>query len=180
MAALGHVGANYDLVAIGSGPAGQRAAIQAAKLGRRAAVIEREQVPGGVSTNTGTVPSKTLRAAILQLSGMARGSYRSPYRRADIEIDDLLWRTQQVIEHERSVIDDQLRRNRVDVLTGEASFADPHIIAIDGGMGRQLVHAENVVIAVGTRPHGRPASTSTRRPCWTPTASSTSAASRAP
>ncbi len=156
MAALGHVATPYDLIAIGSGPAGQRAAVQAAKLGRRAAIIERQPILGGVSANTGTVPSKTLRAAILQLTGMARGSYRSPYRRADIEIDDLLWRTQQVIEHERAVIDDQLRRNRVDVITGAASFVDPHTLAVDDGEARHLVHAERIVIAVGTRP-ARPA-----------------------
>jgi NAD(P) transhydrogenase len=156
MAALGHLATSYDLVAIGSGPAGQRAAVQAAKLGRRAAVIEREPMLGGVSANTGTVPSKTLRAAILQLTGMARGSYRSPYRRADIEVDDLLWRTQQVIEHERSVIDDQLRRNRVDVITGAAAFVDPHTLEVDDGDARHLVHAERIVIAVGTRP-ARPA-----------------------
>ena len=102
------------------------------------------------------MPSKTLRAAILQLTGMVRGSYRSPYRRADIEIDDLLWRTQQVIEHERAVIDDQLRRNRVDVITGAASFVDPHTLAVDDGEARHLVHAERIVIAVGTRP-ARPA-----------------------
>ena len=118
---------HYDLIAIGSGPAGQRAAVQAAKLGKRAAVVEREAALGGTSTNRGTIPSKTLRAAVLELTGLAHGVYRTGYRVKDeITIDDLLWRTHQVIEHERDVVCDQLRRNRVDVLAGTASFLDPH------------------------------------------------------
>src|SRR5262249_22939915 len=120
---------SYDLVAIGSGPAGQRAAVQAAKLGRRAAVIERAPVLGGVSTNTGTLPSKTLRAAVVELTGQAHGVYARAYRvKEDITIGDLLWRTEQVVEHEREVIHDQLRRNRVDVLRGSAAFVDPHTL----------------------------------------------------
>ena len=106
---------DYDLIAIGSGPAGQRAAVQAAKLGRRAAVIERANVLGGASTNTGTVPSKTLRAAIVRLTGCRP--------KHEVELDDLVWRAQQVIEHEREVIFDQLRRNNVDVVTGTALSA---------------------------------------------------------
>ena len=163
MAALGHVATPYDLIAIGSGPAGQRAAVQAAKLGRRAAIIERSPCLGGVSANTGTVPSKTLRAAILELTGLRARLLPQPLPpSADIEIDDLLWRTQQVIEHERAVIDDQLRRNRVDVITGAASFVDPHTLAVDDGEARHLVHAERIVIAVGTRP-ARPAGRRLRR-----------------
>ena len=97
----------------------------------------------------------------------------------EVAIDDLLWRTQQVIEHERDVIDDQLRRNRVDVIPGSASFVDPHTLAIDVGGARHLIGAERIVIAVGTRPRGRPASTSTTAPCSTPTASCGCATSRA-
>ena len=147
----------YDLVAIGSGPAGQRAAVQAAKLGRRAAVVEREPVVGGVSTNTGTLPSKTLRAAIVELTGQAHGVYASAYRlKEEITIGDLLWRTRQVIEHDREVIHDQLRRNRVNVLTGSASFVDPRTLAIRTATEEFRVGAERVVIAVGTTP-ARPA-----------------------
>ena len=149
--------AHYDLVAIGSGPAGQRAAIQAAKLGRRAAVVEREPVLGGVSTNTGTLPSKTLRAAVVELTGQAHGVYASAYRvKEDVTIADLLWRTRQVIEHEREVIHDQLRRNRVAILSGSASFVDPHTLEIASGESSSRVRADNVVIAVGTTP-ARPA-----------------------
>src|SRR5262245_41513627 len=143
----------YDLVAIGSGPAGQRAAVQAAKLGRRTAIIEREDALGGVSTNTGTLPSKTLRAAVLELAGQGHGVYRS---RREVTIDDLLWRTQPVIEHEREVIRDQLRRNGGDVSIGTASFVDPHTLEIRAsGTTRRLV-ADRYVIAVGTTP-ARPA-----------------------
>jgi NAD(P) transhydrogenase len=144
---------HYHLIAIGSGPAGQRAAVQAAKLGRRAAVIERENVLGGVSTNTGTLPSKTLRAAIVELTGQTHGIYGSARRlKHEITIDDLLWRTGQVIEHERDVIHDQLRRNSVDVLHGTASFVDPKTIEVCGPGGSCRVRAQTFVIAVGTRP----------------------------
>jgi NAD(P) transhydrogenase len=139
----------YDLIAIGSGPAGQRAAVQAAKLGKRVAVIERENVLGGASTNTGTVPSKTLRAVIVELAGQARGGYKnagSNFR--ERALDDLHWRTHEVVEHEREVIFDQLRRNNVDLYTGVASFVDPYTIQV----GDRLLSAERYVIAVGTTP----------------------------
>jgi NAD(P) transhydrogenase len=140
---------SYDLIAIGSGPAGQRAAVQAAKLGMRAAIVEREGALGGVSARTGTVPSKTLRAAVMQLTGIAHDK-RS--LRHEITIDDLLWRAAQVIEHEQEVIDAQLRRNRVDRLTGTASFADPHTLEISSATASYRASAERVVIAVGTTP----------------------------
>jgi NAD(P) transhydrogenase len=143
---------SYDLIAIGSGPAGQRAAIQAAKLGKRAAIIEREPALGGVSTNTGTLPSKTLRAAIVELTGRAESVYGTAFRvKHEITIDDLLWRTQQVIDHEREVIQNQLRRNGVDVIEGTASFVDPHTIEIRAARAIR-VRAGRIVIAVGTRP----------------------------
>jgi len=143
----------YDLVAIGSGPAGQRAAVQAAKLGRRAAIVEREDVLGGVSANTGTLPSKTLRAAVLELAGQRPRVYRT---RQEVTIDDLLWRTQPVIEHEREVIRDQLRRNGVDVVVGTASFLDPHTLEIRASATSRRLVADRYVIAVGTTP-ARPA-----------------------
>jgi NAD(P) transhydrogenase len=148
---------HYDLVAVGSGPAGQRAAVQAAKLGKRAAVIERASGLGGVSTNTGTVPSKTLRAAIVELTSRANGVYGNAFRvKHEITIEDLLWRTKQVIEHEHEVISDQLRRNGVDLIEGTASFVDPHALAIRGDDGSREIRADRIVIAVGTRP-ARPA-----------------------
>jgi NAD(P) transhydrogenase len=110
-------------------------------------------VLGGVSTNTGTLPSKTLRAAIVELTGHAHGVYRRAYRvKADITIDDLLWRTRLVTEHEREVIHDQLRRNRVDAIAGTASFVDSHTIEVLTPEGARRLGAERFVIAVGTRP----------------------------
>jgi NAD(P) transhydrogenase len=145
----------YELVVIGSGPAGQRAAIQAAKLGRRVALVERRRVVGGSCVNTGTIPSKTIREAILYLTGLSqRAIYGAGYRLKDeISIDDLAARTRYVVERERAVIRDQLLRNHVTLVEGLASFADPHTIAVgdDAGATRRLT-AENVVIATGSAP----------------------------
>ncbi len=145
---IGH----YDLLVIGSGPAGQKAAIQAAKLGRRVAVVERGAL-GGVSANTGTIPSKTARAAIVELTGSAqRAVYGDTYRiKSTITIEDVLWRTQHVIEHERAVVRDQLRRNGVEVVEGTASFVDAHTLEVAGPHPLPLT-GESIVIAVGTRP----------------------------
>ena len=114
---------DYDLVAVGSGPGGQKAAIQAAKLGRRAAVIEKTGMLGGVCTNTGTLPSKTLREAVLYLTGLSqRTLYGQSYRVADkITIRDLFWRTRQVMQRDVHVVRDQLARNGVTVVTGVAT-----------------------------------------------------------
>ena len=147
------VTAAYDLIAIGSGPAGQRAALEAGKLGRRTALVERDDVLGGVSTNSGTLHSKTLRAAIVELTGRTRGTYAGTDRlRQGIPLDDLLWRTQQVIERGRDAIQDELRRNQVDVLLGTAGFVDSHTLEVRGKEGRRRVRFESVVIAVGTKP----------------------------
>jgi NAD(P) transhydrogenase len=142
----------YELLVIGSGPAGQKAAIQAAKLGRRVAVVERREL-GGVSVNWGTIPSKTLREAIVYLTGMSqRTAYGESYRVKDeITIEDLRLRTAQVIEREVDVVRNQLLRNHVTVLAGSARFLDPHTLALSGNEGRR-VSAERIVIATGTRP----------------------------
>jgi NAD(P) transhydrogenase len=118
---------DYDLLVIGSGPAGQKAAIQGAKLGRKVAIVEREPTLGGVSANTGTIPSKRARAAILDLTGPTQRSVDGDaYRLSNtVTMDDLLWRAQHVMEHERAVIRDQLRRNHVEVIVGRAAFLDP-------------------------------------------------------
>jgi NAD(P) transhydrogenase len=142
----------FDLLVIGSGPAGQKAAIQAAKLGRRVAVIERDAI-GGASANTGTIPSKTARAAIVELTGLTqRGVYGDTYRiKSTVTVDDVLWRTQHVVEHERSVVREQLRRNGVEVIEGTASFVDPHTLEVAGPHPLSLT-GDSIVIAVGTRP----------------------------
>src|SRR5215469_4391544 len=107
---------SYDLLVIGSGPAGQRAAIQAAKLNKRVALVERKTVIGGVCINTGTIPSKTLREAVLYLSGYRlRDLYGASYSvKQDITMDDLLFRTDHVIRHEIDVTRHQLLRNHVE------------------------------------------------------------------
>ncbi|MEJ2860321.1 Si-specific NAD(P)(+) transhydrogenase [Actinomycetospora flava] len=147
---------DYDLVVIGSGPGGQKAAIAAAKLGRRVAVVERRGMIGGVCTQTGTIPSKTLREAVLYLTGYAmRGLYGESYRvKQDITVQDLLARTHFVIGREEEVIRAQLQRNRVDLLAGAARFVDDHSIEVVGERRgeHQVVTADRVVIATGTRP----------------------------
>jgi NAD(P) transhydrogenase len=146
---------DYDLLVLGSGPGGQKAAIAAAKLDRRVAVVERRNMVGGVCINTGTIPSKTLREAVLYLTGLnQREMYGQSYRlKDDITVADLAARTQHVIGREIDVIRSQLARNRVGMLTGTARFADPHTIAIVDDHGRETkVTAERIVIATGTRP----------------------------
>ncbi len=145
---------DYELVVLGSGPAGHRAAIQAAKLGKRTAVIERQAVVGGACINTGTIPSKTLREAVMHLSGYReRGIYGASYRvKDDISIADLLVRTDNVIAHELDVSRHQLQRNQVDLLPAEACFVGPHTLRLSAldGRGHREVTADNVIVAVGT------------------------------
>jgi NAD(P) transhydrogenase len=144
----------YDLVVIGSGPAGQRAAIQGAKLDKRVALVERKAVIGGVCINTGTIPSKTLRETVLHLSGYReRGLYGASYTvKQNITMTDLLFRTDHVIRHEIDVTRHQLMRNRVEMLAAEASLVDPHTIRLNYVDGRSMrdVTAANIVIATGT------------------------------
>jgi NAD(P) transhydrogenase len=143
---------DYELLVIGSGPAGQRAAIQAAKLGRHVALVERREL-GGVSVNWGTIPSKTLREAIVYLTGLSqKETYGQSYRVKDeITVEDLRLRTQSVIAREVDVVRDQLLRNHVEIIPGTARFLDPHTIAVAGDHERRVT-AEKVVIATGTRP----------------------------
>jgi NAD(P) transhydrogenase len=145
---------DYDLLVIGSGPSGQKAAIAAAKLGRHAAVVERTDVVGGVCINTGTIPSKTLREAIVYLTGLSqRELYGQSYRvKHDITVQDLSARTRHVVGREIDVILHQLARNHVTLLQGSARFVDPHTVGIAGGPVERLVSAANIVIATGTRP----------------------------
>ena len=144
----------YDLVVIGSGPGGQRAAIQAAKSGKRVAMIEKGVGVGGVCTNTGTIPSKTMREAVLHLSGFYyQNFYGANYRvKETVTMADLNYRIQRVIESEVSVIQAQLQRNGVDLLHGVGSFLDAHRIQVENGNGRNELEAANVLIATGTKP----------------------------
>lgn len=144
----------YDLLVIGSGPAGQKGAIAAAKLGKRVAVVDRREMTGGVCVHTGTIPSKTLREAILYLSGFRqRTFYGKDYVVSDrISARDLAHRVQRVVEREVEVIHHQLRRNGVVSLVGTASFVDPYTIEVMPEGARAIrTTAEHILIACGTR-----------------------------
>ncbi len=146
--------ATYDLAVIGSGPSGQRAAVSAVKKGKRVALVEMRDVVGGVCINTGTIPSKTMREAVLHLSGYNyRSIYGMNYRvKEKITMSDLAFRVQHVIKTEIDVTEAQLSRNGVDVMTGLASFEDPTHVNVVGRQGSSVVEAANIVIAVGTKP----------------------------
>jgi NAD(P) transhydrogenase len=146
---------DFDLLVIGSGPGGQKAAIAAAKLERRVALVERPDMMGGVCLNTGTIPSKTLREAILYLTGLdQREMYGQSYRvKEEITVGDLTARTQHVVSRENDVVRSQLSRNRVMILSGMARFVEPNVIEVDRGEGpNRRVSATNIIIATGTRP----------------------------
>ncbi len=145
---------DYDLLVIGSGPAGQRGAIQAGKLGKRTAIVERRTVVGGVCINTGTIPSKTLREAVLYLSGYRqRGIYGESYTvKQRITMEDLLFRTEHVVRHEIDVTRHQLLRNGVDLISAEAEFTGPHSVKMKfvDGSGEREVTAQNILVSTGT------------------------------
>jgi len=146
---------DYDLLVIGSGPGGQKAAIAAAKLDRRVAVVERPEMLGGVCLNTGTIPSKTLREAVLYLTGLdQREMYGQSYRLKDeITIGDLTARTHHVVSRENDVVRSQLTRNRVSILVGTARFTGPASVEVLDSDGRSRpVTADKIIIATGTRP----------------------------
>jgi len=150
--------AHYDLLVIGTGPAGQKAAVQAAKLGKKVGIIERKEVVGGVCINTGTIPSKALREAVLYFSGIPQRSiYGTPYRlKEKITIEELALHANYVIKNEIKVVHDQMARNRVDMIFGTASFLDSHRILIQHQTGAVEHTADYIVIAVGTEPSRPP------------------------
>ena len=143
---------DYDLICIGSGPAGQRGAVQAAKLGKRVALIERRSTVGGACLDTGTIPSKTFREAVLHFASAAArpdgGTARATPRPT---VSELLSRVAEVVTREGAVIAHQLSRNGVDVMCGEAAFVDPHRIRVTGMESAREFSAANVLIASGTR-----------------------------
>jgi NAD(P) transhydrogenase len=148
----------YDLAVVGSGPSGQRAAVAASKMKKRVAVIEARSVVGGVCINTGTIPSKTMREAVLHLSGYNyRSVYGMNYRvKEKITMADLAFRVQAVIKTEVDVTDAQLSRNAIDVIQGIAHFVDPHQLRVEGPQGDTTIEASRIILAVGTRPSSSP------------------------
>jgi NAD(P) transhydrogenase len=144
----------FDLIVIGSGPAGQKGAICAAKLRKKVAVVERKRAIGGVCVHTGTIPSKTLREAVLYLSGLRqRAFYGRGYVVKDhISMEDLVFRAQSVMAREIDVIKAQLRRNNVSIYEGSARFLDPHTVAVLHDEGSLIIRGDRILIACGTRP----------------------------
>ncbi|NGZ08706.1 MAG: Si-specific NAD(P)(+) transhydrogenase [Nitrospira sp. LK70] len=145
---------HYDLLVIGTGPAGQKAAVQAAKIGKKVGLIEKKEVVGGVCINTGTIPSKALREAVLYFSGIPQRSiYGTPYRfKETVRIEELVRHVNYVITSEIQIVHDQMARNRVDMIFGSASFLDPHRLRVQHRSGPSEHTADFIVIAVGTEP----------------------------
>ncbi len=149
----------FDCAVIGTGPAGQKAAIQAAKLGKKVCIVEKENVLGGAAINTGTVPSKALREAVLHLTGLGKSGLFGEFSRVKrrITIADLIYVSQQVIHHELALIRNHFDRNGVELIWGTAKFHEENVLYIDRGETFELISAEVIVIATGTRP-AKPAS----------------------
>src|SRR5262245_55817428 len=152
-------GYDFDLLVIGSGPAGEKGAAQAAYFGKKVALIEREDVLGGASVNTGTLPSKTLRETALYLSGFRQRGLHG----VDIAlsraatVDEFLFREERVIAEERQRIADNLHRHRVVHIWGDARFVDPHTLAVRRpGWPESHVSAEYMLVATGSSPHRPP------------------------
>ena len=154
---------NYDLIVIGSGPGGQKGAIAAAKMGKRVALIERRETKlGGVCLHTGTIPSKTMREAIIHLTGfLQKEVYADRYwKKRQITMADLKTKLNQVIHDEMFIVHDQLSRNGIDLYSGEARFVEPRVVEIDSGSDddrsnsdKILLYGENILVACGTKPH---------------------------
>lgn len=151
---------DYDLIVLGTGPAGQRAAIQAAKVRKRVAVIDQREVVGGVCVNAGTIPSKSFKEATLFLSGFRQRSfYGAGYRvKMDVKMSDLTFRCNWITEAEIETIKHQLQRNHVDVYHGHARFVDPNMVSIESVASNSIITktAANFLIAVGAHPHRPP------------------------
>jgi NAD(P) transhydrogenase len=148
----------FDLVVIGSGPAGQKGAICAAKLRKRVAVVDRTQMLGGVCVHTGTIPSKSVREAILQLTrATVRTLFKPNFRDGErMSVHDVAFRVNTIVSRETEVIRAQLRRNGVTIFQGAARFLDPHTLEVENEGSKSTIQAQNVLIACGTRPAHSP------------------------
>ena len=148
----------YDLIVIGSGPSGQRAAVAASKMKKRVVVVESRAVVGGVCINTGTIPSKTMREAVLHLSGYNyRSVYGMNYRvKEKITMADLAFRVQAVIKTEVDVTEAQLSRNGIDIVHGVAHLVDTRHVRVEGFQGETALEGDRLIMAVGTRPASSP------------------------
>ena len=150
---------DYDVLIIGSGPAGEKAAIQAAKLGKKTGLIEKNARLGGVCIHTGTLPSKTLRETVINLSMLKSRAMHSFNFDIDeyLNIDELMYRKNIVIQKDEEVVRDQLYRNNIDVFNGAGTFIDEHTLIIEGGENKSSkISAEFIVIATGSKPYHPP------------------------
>jgi len=144
----------YDLIVIGSGPAGEKGAAQAAYFGKRVAMVEREPVLGGASVNTGTIPSKTLRESALHLSGFRQRGFSDAFdvKMKSITVRDFMYRKELVVAHEWKRIDENLRRHNIDRYQGTARFVSPTRVAVASSLGEEIIEGEIVLIATGSSP----------------------------
>src|ERR1044071_7472728 len=145
----------YDLIVIGSGPAGEKGAAQAAYFGRRVALIEREAVLRGACVDTGTVPSKTLRESALHLSGFRQRGFKAVNVnvKSNVNVADFMYRKQIVVEREWQRIESNLRRHNIDRYTGTARFVSPHDLEVTTGIGTEKLSGEIILIATGSSPY---------------------------
>jgi len=145
----------YDLAVIGSGPAGQKAAIAAAKLGKNVVLVDKAAMLGGVSLHKGTIPSKTLRESVMHLTGLRHRAFfdRGYLAKPDIRVEDLMQRVDLVIQEGRAVVRDQLKRNQVHLVDGLARFTGTHTLEVDTGGQGVTIKADHILIACGTRPY---------------------------
>lgn len=139
----------FDFIVLGSGPAGQRAAVQAAKLGKRVAIIEKGRRVGGICLHTGTIPSKTFREAVLTFTRSTPGGTRPP-------MADLVARVLEVVKRETAVVENQLRRNDITIIQGAGFFRDPHTVVVETGRGWETFQGAKILISTGTRPNAPP------------------------
>jgi len=149
---------HYDLIVIGSGPAGEKGAAQAAYFGKRVAMVERAQHVGGAGINTGTVPSKTLREAALYFSGLRqRGLYSIDYSlKENLSVKDFMYREQIVVENEHKIIERNIQRHNITLLHGEASFKDVHTLRVTSSAGEMEISGDIILIATGSAPFHPP------------------------
>ncbi|HZS71678.1 MAG TPA: FAD-dependent oxidoreductase, partial [Candidatus Acidoferrum sp.] len=148
----------FDLVVIGCGPAGEKAAAQAAYFGKRVVVVERAEHAGGSCVNTGTVPSKTLRESALYFSGLKqRGLYGIDYSlKENLTVHDFMHHEREVVELERRRILKNLQVHRIELVRGQAAFEDAHTVAVSGPEGTRRLRGEVILIATGSKPHRPP------------------------
>jgi NAD(P) transhydrogenase len=149
---------HYDLIVIGSGPAGEKGAAHAVNSGKRVAIVERSSRVGGAGINTGTVPSKTLREAALYYSGLRqRGLYAIDYSlKENLSVADFMYREHIVAENEHRLTQKNLQRHDITLIHGEASLKDPHTVHITSASGEMVIHGDVILIATGSSPFHPP------------------------